>query len=433
MFGEMSAQPEKGRKLVERMCRLQLIGVAETKAILDMCKWPGDDFKSLLEVLVLFENYETEDVKEMKRSVNLNQGKLSRGEILNMNNKTLIALSKVDSIFFAKESEKVIAKEVSVQSLISNYEMVKDLTKLTALVEELSKRSMNELQTSFPNQFNSKTLGRFVGAEVSRIKSNTIGELLKKYIEAVLNGNGSKVDSEIVMLEHATPRLIMESEEVRSCDVRVFYLNKSENEESVNPILDQATKSKIPTILLFDTEEEQLDAYMTLKVKVTDNFQVSQIFFDKDCPQETSKVFTENLVFGVVCGNLSNTSCKMKLYNGNITNLRTLCENLSTEGSTFESVTEDNQPIVKIHSKNLERSVVYISTKIQLEKLRDDMTKEEGFISKHRDSNIEVDFNPEENKKTEKMTEEDESGIDLASTYNFVDQSRDSGHRSEGI
>ena len=167
MFGEMSAQPEKGRKLVERMCRLQLIGVAETKAILDMCKWPEDDFKSLLEVLVLFENYETEDVKEMKRSVNLNQGKLSRGEILTMNNKTLIALSKVDSKFFSKESEKVIGKEISVQSLISNYEMVKDLTKLTALVEELSKRSMNELQTSFPNQFNSKALGRFVGAEVS--------------------------------------------------------------------------------------------------------------------------------------------------------------------------------------------------------------------------------------------------------------------------
>ena len=92
----MSSQPEKGKKLVERMCRLQLVGVGETKAVLDLCKWPVDDFKSLLQVLELFENYETEDVKEMKRSIHINQGKLSRGEVLNMTNKTLISLSKVD-------------------------------------------------------------------------------------------------------------------------------------------------------------------------------------------------------------------------------------------------------------------------------------------------------------------------------------------------
>ena len=306
----MSSQPEKGQKLVERMCRLQLVGVGETKAVMDLCKWPIDDFKSLLQVLELFENYETEDVKEMKRSINMNQGKLSRGEVLNMTNKTLISLSKVDSKFFSKESEKVIAREISVKSLVSNYEKGKDFTRLITLVQELAKTTLDVLQTSFPNRFTEEALDRFLGAEVSLIKSNTLGELLKKYIEEVLGGEGSENAADIKLLELEVPRTEMEREEERSCDAKVYHMRKSEEEESIDGILDKVSQSVTPTIILFGSQEEQLDAVMTLKVKASNNFQVSQIFFDKENSEDTDDLFTENLVFGIVCGSLSFLSNK---------------------------------------------------------------------------------------------------------------------------
>ena len=49
---------------------------------------------------------------------------------------------------------------------------------------------------------------------------------------------------------------------------------------------------------------------MTLKVKASNNFQVSQIFFDKENSEDTDDLFTENLVFGIVCGSLSFLSNK---------------------------------------------------------------------------------------------------------------------------
>ena len=440
VFGKMSSQPEKGQKLVERMCRLQLVGVAETKAVLDLCKWPVDDFKSLLEVLGLFENYETEDVKEMKRSIHMNQGKLSRGEVLNMTNKTLISLSKVDSKFFAKESENIIARKISVKSLVSNYEKAKDLTKLITLVEEISKNTIDVLQTSFPNKFTEKALEIFVGAEVSLIKSNTLGELLKKYIKEVLDGEPSENGAEIKMFQVEDPRKEMSDEEERRCDARVYHMKKSE-EDSTEQILDQVSKSKIPTILIFGSEEEQLDAVMTLKVKASDNFQVSQIFFDKENPEDTENVFTENLVFGIVCGSLGFLSKKINMYNGNISNLRSLCETLTNNGSTLVSVTDSEQSIVEIHSKDLDRSVIYISTKPQLLKLREDMRKEGGFISKPKSSDneqlneafVEDQSNSEEMEPKDKRTEETRPGSESDSNFEFTEEARNSGHRSVEI
>ena len=70
----------QGMVLVERIAKPLVLGVAETKTILDLCKCPNEKFKELLTVLSEYETYKTIDVQERKRStVQLNEGRMERG------------------------------------------------------------------------------------------------------------------------------------------------------------------------------------------------------------------------------------------------------------------------------------------------------------------------------------------------------------------
>ena len=63
IFESLVSQPKQARKLIERIARLQRLGPAETKAVLDLCSWQEDHFRELINVLEKFECYETADVK----------------------------------------------------------------------------------------------------------------------------------------------------------------------------------------------------------------------------------------------------------------------------------------------------------------------------------------------------------------------------------
>ena len=70
----------QGMVLVERIAKPLVLGVAETKTILDLCKCPNEKFKELLTVLSEYETYKTIDVQERKKlTVQLNEGRMERG------------------------------------------------------------------------------------------------------------------------------------------------------------------------------------------------------------------------------------------------------------------------------------------------------------------------------------------------------------------
>ena len=245
------------------MCKLQLVGASETKAVLDLCKWDPADFKVLLSVLELYESYETEDIKEIKKAtVHYNEGKLARGEFLTMTNKMLISLSKVDAKYLVEESKNVLDKKVSLKAVIAGSERKKEMIKLSVLIEDLTGNTLEAIQEIFPDKFSAVSLANFLGAEVNKEKSNLKGEELKKYLKAVQEGK-SVVEVHIKLVEVKDPKSIMVEDKAQNYDAKVFHFNNTES-GVVKDVIKQAVEDMKPTILLFQTEEDQLDALVEL-------------------------------------------------------------------------------------------------------------------------------------------------------------------------
>ena len=383
MFNSLLDRPIQALKLVERMCKLQQVGVKETKAILDLCKWSTEDFKVMISVLELYETYETEDVKEIKKStVHFNEGTLARGEVLTMTNKMLVSLSKVDPTFLVEESENIFENKKSIKTVIAEFEMKGEMLKLVSLVEHLSGEKLETLQVAYPNQFSTEALKEFIGADVSQAKSNVKGEELRRYIRCVKEGNLSE-ERLIRLVTVDEPRRVMIGNTVGDYDTRVFHMTsieESEESDFMKKMVEEVVESKKTTVILFSSEAEQLDTLAELRMKVAESeLQVSQLLFDRAVPVEVTGGCNENLQFGLISGKDGAFWSYLNIYNGKLENIKLVVEKVTPHGGSILSVTE-GCPVLHLHSKDLSRSVKYCSTSGNLEGLKLAMRKEGSFV-----------------------------------------------------
>ena len=164
IFSSLLRKPKQGLKLVERIARLQRLGVAESKAVLDICSWKEPDFMVLMEVITKFEHYETKDICEKTKStVHANDAKMQRGEILTMTNKLLVKLSRMNSEYFVRISDSIKEGKISLKAATEEYEKDKERIKIIGFVEAQAKSHMKDLIDKHPGCFTTEILDGFLG------------------------------------------------------------------------------------------------------------------------------------------------------------------------------------------------------------------------------------------------------------------------------
>jgi len=375
IYGQLLSR--QGMVLVERIAKLLLLGVAETKAILDLCKWPDDKFKELLTVLSEYETYKTLDVQERKRStVQLNEGRMQRGQFLTMSNKKLVRLSKVSPEYFSREVDNILTHAKSLSTLIEDFEKHQDIVKVVKIVEDITKSGIEDLRARYPEKFTARKLEKFIGAEIRNKVTNSKGELLKKYITSV--SMGTDEDLLLDLKEIAETKTVSEvvSEIIKEGDSLVINFDKTSDddpEELFNKLIDK----NVTSVLLFPNESQQLDALCLLRMKQSEIFQVQQLLFEK----EKSSKKGENVDFGILCGNLSTLyDGPVDIFNGRKANIINVIERIVPPGGKIFSITDMNTDPLIVHKKELSRKVSYVCYKDQLEIVETRIKEEGSFI-----------------------------------------------------
>ena len=149
-----------------------------------------------------------------------------------------------------------------------------------------------------------------------------------------------------------------------------------------------------------------------------------QLFFDKMDNTENKddeQKFEDNVTFGLVCGKLEVANGKVKAYNGDIANIRTIVSQVTKTGDRVCSFSESDLELLPVHTKGFTGSVTYFGTEPQLQEIEKKVCEEGGFVIVRTDAEDNVITG---NTAEEGQTEKDESIV--AESVDTGDESMDS-------
>ena len=398
IFESLISKPKQAMKLIERIARLQRLGPAETKAVLDLCSWEEDHFRELMTVLEKFECYETADVKEKAKStIHVSQVKMSKGEVLTMTNQLLVRLSKVPGDYFINVSGQIKASSISLKSAVLNFEKDQARWKVVKQMEAATGNNMDKLRELYPGHFKMATIDAFLGATVS----NHRGAQLRDYMASVVAG-GSSIEND-VKLEQSKPL----EDLVAASDILVVRCKVKNSDFRQEDWLDKVCRKDLKTVLLFGSEEEQLNALSYLRTK--DDFKTKQLFFDKEVAQGEE----ENLQLCLLTGQVE---VGPKLYCGKLDNLSKVVSELSKPGSKVSSIADPGLELLLVHSEESTGCITYNGSHDQLAKVKIKMEKEGSRCYKEVDV-MDVDKTAAEEKSGSDGHSEEKVGTELIEEY----------------
>ena len=350
------------------MARLQRLGVPETKAVLDLCSWKVEDFKIMQKVVKKFECYETKDIVEKTRStVHVSEIKMSRGEVLTMPSKLLVRLSKINPEYFLNIADSILTGKVSLKQAVEEYDKDKGRIEVTNIIKSISKKDMKILEEEHKGCFNIEVIDSFLGATADNDK----GVQLKKYVEQVMSGKNGQ--NKVIKLSSVVDikKIAAESETF------VANLAEPKHNDQKTDFLDAVCKEDKSTILVFTSEKEQLDALAYLRSK--NDVSVKQLLFDKNS-DEGEGCYSENLHFGLISGKLEGIQGKIKVYNGQLDQLRSVVGQVTAPGGKVSSLADEEKDLLIVHSETLGGSITYFGTDSQLKGVHEIAVKE-GYTS----------------------------------------------------
>ena len=403
IYGSLLDKPLQAKKLVERMARLQRLGVPETKAVLDICSLKVEEFKVVLKVVKKFECYETKDIVDKTRStVHASDVKMSRGEVLTMPSKLLVKLSKMNPEYFLNIAESVMTGKISLKQAVEDYDKDQARTEVKNIIRVVSKKDVASLEEEHQGCFSKEVIDSFLGATADNEK----GIQLKKYVEQVMSGKNNKKTVIKLGTVIDVKKITGESD--------TFVANLAEpkySEDQKTDFFDEVCREDKSTILLFPSEGEQLNALSYLRSK--NELKVKQLLFNKNT-NVTEGCFCENLHFGLICGKLEHVQEKINVYNGELENLKSVVSQVTAPGGTVSSVADAEMDLLLVHSKSLIGNISYFGTETQL-KVVEEMTSQEGFATEkisYVENNQEDTVTPTVAKEKEITEDENKEGND---------------------
>jgi hypothetical protein len=144
-------------KVVERMAKIGRVGPNEATALRKLCKWKQSAFRCLMEVINIYEIYETLDLKSSG-----NTGRISRGEKLCMPNIVFNNLAKVEEAYFEANFHLIVSKKMSLKSLVDESLKNKEVQKVYGVLGQIAGyQAIEALQQEYPGKFDVNVVEKF--------------------------------------------------------------------------------------------------------------------------------------------------------------------------------------------------------------------------------------------------------------------------------
>ena len=373
---------ENSFKAIDRMCKLCRVGPNEATSIRKLCKWSKDAFKELIKVLVIFEKYETLDVKASGH-----QSRVTRGEKMPVPNKLINKLSKVDENYFVDGCGKILEKKISLKSLVDGYEIVAGMKKVAAVLSVVAKhKSYETIQQQFPGKFELDKLEPFIGAEVKEGKMNESASRLKKYYNAVVSDSDSP-SPDIDMVEFKDfddLKELKESGVFAKFDTILLVLGKLKKESAevclaIADLVINSPETYKSAIIVFPSEDLYFQFMWYIRGKDTSliaKFDAETLLIS--CKSKKHQDIEENVSFGAMIGKNISFKFPIKRNQSNIANLKDVIESISPPGAS-RLLVSDMIPLMKIHSSELVGKVAYYGPPDEIFNFRHLLAKDESF------------------------------------------------------
>ena len=359
--------PESAIKVVERMSRLSRMGPNEITAIRKLCGWSHASFSALMNVISKFELYQTLDVKPKGH-----QRRLSEGLKLNMTDVMFKLLGKLDEDFFMERHEKILNCECSLKSCINEYENLKQLQKVAAILTRIAEyESFESLKLHYPKKFDEEILKRYLGAEIKNgIKNNKASDL-EKYYRSVICGGDYIAKRRIVEYDDLKD-LFSLNNHFEKFETVIFHM-KEENKEVcfdfVNSSILAPNKARL---ILFPDEKEQFEMMTHLRGLGQDKLTIMPLLFS--AKPVCNGDINENVQFGILFGEFSVLIPPISRYN-NITNLLNIVERITATKSAVAFISDGKSSLVEVHSTALAADVSYFGKKDEILRFKMELQK----------------------------------------------------------
>ena len=360
---------ERAGKIIERMASLARIGPNEYTSLRKLTSWKSEGLKVLLEVLTMYESYESMDKKPKGF-----QKMLFEGKKMTMPNELFRQLGRMSEIFFLSSYKKILNSESSLKSCLDDFEIERKLQNVTAVLSILAEHvSYEDLKLRYPGKFDFQQLKDYFGAEIKKDgKKNKDAERLERYYEYVVSGEGNE---EYKVVEISSIRAALNDPTLTKVKiVTVDLADEDGDEEGLQFLMRRANQvdDNYATIVLFSSETSQQRALSFLRTMLKDKQPIpiiKPLFFDGY--ERCSDYFLENLRCGVLEGIFS-LSAPLKMYHETTSKLLDIIEKLDVNKCEVAVITDKGIPVVQLHSacQGYQTKVTYYSFSEDLTKFK---------------------------------------------------------------
>ena len=380
--------PHNSLKVVERMARLGRVGPTEETALRKLCKWKKNSFSCLMAVVKAYEAYETLDVKAKG-----NAGNVSRGERHNILNRVFINLGKVDENYFEANYLKVIGKEISLETLVDQYQKVKAIEKVYAALSQISGYiSVDMLKKTYEGKFDDEVLSKFIGAEVNGEKRNKKALLLENYYKRVTSNTSEATPVELIKIQSLDDLKVEAAFD--NSDAIVLILKNPQNQSVlllriVDNIL-QSRKASHLGLIIFPTELSRFELLSVVRAQsptVLNNLQIIPLSFLHESAVSTNGV-QENLKCGLLFGKFSFHCSQFKVFYNSIKCLKAIVESVVEPFAEIALVAEPNIPLVEIHTEKFDKKVKYFGSSEAIDKFEQMLNSDKCMFAGNVGENI---------------------------------------------
>ena len=312
-LAKATKDPNEAANVVKKICHSRRTAPEIIAALQKMILWPDQVLAKLLTVLEKFRTFQTLDCAGGYGT----KTKMRKRQPITMNKSELCQLGNCKPEFFAKNSEKVLANEKSLRTVLkeSEEQNVQDRT-MNSISLVAGHEDIKSLKERYPEKFDENVLRRYRGAEVYGRKKNEQGMMLANYVRSVKENKTIKNPVQVVAIESVKD---VDAEKLNDCDVIVYDSRRSASSEFSNYLADFAgctLREHLSVLIIFKDDSSLHEVVNKLEAwKDREDFKVKQIMFESNKTVSNQGSVVDNITFSLLFG-------KFRLFGGSLFSLQ---------------------------------------------------------------------------------------------------------------
>ena len=355
---------EKSKMVMERLAKLRKVSRDDRTSFNKIFAWPQDKLTQLIEVLKVYEVYQTLDGSGTR-----NRKRIQQGLKLPLTGEMLKNLGKCEPDLFGELHQSVLAGEMSLRDLLVNSSKTLGIEKTKAIIsKEAGYETLEHLQNKYPDKLTDKIVQGFSGVVMAGKKKNPEADRLKSFVKNL--PNQLQPQEEPIKFE-----ILSDDRDIKveAFDTVVVQVGKDDMEfvESLIKLVYASQKDMLSVMVILDSEKNYMKTLQKLACwEEQPRMKVCSVYFQR----QVAATLSENLTFSIIFGRFFVFNPPLKSFHRNIeTSLKDIIANVSPPAAQILFVTRQKRFCAMIHEEsNNEDSfkITYLAPQVLLDKFR---------------------------------------------------------------